>query len=1123
MKNAFALLLLTVGIVLVPASTSLAEETAAEISMSQLETAIAQADASTELDEEQRSQLLDSYRRTQGFIKSAQASRASIKSFSRARETAAAEATKIQDELESALASSESEQHQPDPKLSLEEVEQLIQRSKAELAVQDGKVSDLSSQTESETGRPPAVRASLAENKTNLADIATQQTIAADPAELAAFTKAREWLLSSQADALRADSRMLEEELLSQPMRMELLTAQREYARFEITRLQQLVKVFELHAVKLRQDVAAAALTAAESAQADAEGKDPLIVALAQENTDLSASITLLTSELEGIKSREAQSNEEAQVLERDLEAMQRKLDVLGMSQALGRVLREQQLRLPQQSSTRADISQRDKLVSESSLRQFEYEDERRALRSLKLFVDGLLSDTAVEEVDHLRADLTELARTRRGLIGRALDVESTYLRALGDLDFSGRRLKKATDAYREFISERLLWIRTGAPLSLATFKPIPHELTTLFAPTQWIRVPAALLNSLLDTPIYPLLLLLVVVLRRYRRKLMEMLEATGDNVGSVDNDRYRSSFQALGITVLLSLSFPLLMFTIGKALLEYHDEGLLENSIGYALLGTSYYYLGLQFLRYLVSSRGLVVRHFLWGRATITAVSRRLRELMLVMLPTVFLAVTSTSLHRAEGQSTLAGFLLIATLLAISRFYAGFPNILQGQLDQLLQFGGSARRSLMGVMVRYFLIGVPCLLVASILLGYTHTAVKFLQLLLLTNALFAALLLVHEFGVRWLRILRRRLIKAEQEAARAAAAEQAQEQTPEGVVDSIKVELDEPDPEALDEEGRKLLNVLLVVAALFGVWGVWAEVLPALAIMDSIELWTRVEVVQGVDTQVAVSLADLGVAILIGFTGYVATRRIPALLEIILRQKMEFSAGTVYAGITLFRYALITVIVVMVLGSLGARWGQIQWAVAALSVGIGFGLQEIVANFISGLILLFEQPIRVGDTVTVGETSGVVTKIHMRATTIRDWDRRELLVPNKEFITGRLLNWSLSDKLSRVVIEVGVAYGSNIPLAMELALEAAHEHPDILDDPEAFITFDEFGDNALTLRLRAYLDDMDRRLGCSSELRCAINDKYNAAGIVVAFPQRDVHLDTSAPLDVNIRRLPEE
>jgi len=234
----------------------------------------------------------------------------------------------------------------------------------------------------------------------------------------------------------------------------------------------------------------------------------------------------------------------------------------------------------------------------------------------------------------------------------------------------------------------------------------------------------------------------------------------------------------------------------------------------------------------------------------------------------------------------------------------------------------------------------------------------------------------------------------------------------------------------------------------------------------------------------------------------------------------MAFTPGTVYAGVTLLRYALIIIVVMMVLGKLGASWGQIQWAVAALSVGIGFGLQEIVANFISGVILLFEQPIRVGDTVTVGETSGIVTRIRMRATTIRDWDGRELLVPNKEFITGRLLNWSLSDKQSRVNIVIGVAYGTNLREAMRIAMQVATGHADVLEDPAPFVTFDDFGDNALKLVLRCYLAGVDRRLTISSELRCALNERFNEAGIMVAFPQRDVHLDTSAPLEVTIRNL---
>jgi potassium efflux system protein len=204
-------------------------------------------------------------------------------------------------------------------------------------------------------------------------------------------------------------------------------------------------------------------------------------------------------------------------------------------------------------------------------------------------------------------------------------------------------------------------------------------------------------------------------------------------------------------------------------------------------------------------------------------------------------------------------------------------------------------------------------------------------------------------------------------------------------------------------------------------------------------------------------------------------------------------------------------------MGTLGGSWSQIQWAVAALSVGIGFGLQEIVANFISGLIILFEQPIRVGDVVTVGEVSGTVTKIRMRATTIRDWDRRELLVPNKEFITSRLLNWSLSDAVTRCSVKVGVAYGTDMKKALGIVHQVCREHPLILNEPEPLITFDEFGDNSLLITVRFYLGDLDNRLSTASAVRLAINDYFNEKGIVVAFPQRDVHLDASEPVPVRM------
>jgi potassium efflux system protein len=267
------------------------------------------------------------------------------------------------------------------------------------------------------------------------------------------------------------------------------------------------------------------------------------------------------------------------------------------------------------------------------------------------------------------------------------------------------------------------------------------------------------------------------------------------------------------------------------------------------------------------------------------------------------------------------------------------------------------------------------------------------------------------------------------------------------------------------------------------------------------------------------ITLADLGLAAVIGVLTAGAGKNLPGVLELAILQRSGLDTGSRYAIKTLAQYLIITVGFILIFQIIGFSWSQIQWLVAALGVGLGFGLQEIFGNFISGLIILFERPIRVGDIVTVGDTTGTVTRIRIRATTITNWDRQELLVPNKEFITSRLLNWTLSDQTNRIVITVGVAYGSDVKRALELMAEVAAESEHILSDPHPLITFEGFGDNALTLILRAYLGSLEFRLATISALHEAINQKFNDAGIVIAFPQRNVHLDTTRPLDVRLHR----
>jgi potassium efflux system protein len=202
----------------------------------------------------------------------------------------------------------------------------------------------------------------------------------------------------------------------------------------------------------------------------------------------------------------------------------------------------------------------------------------------------------------------------------------------------------------------------------------------------------------------------------------------------------------------------------------------------------------------------------------------------------------------------------------------------------------------------------------------------------------------------------------------------------------------------------------------------------------------------------------------------------------------------------------------VFTVGVLGIDWSSFGWIAAALSVGLGFGLQEIVANFVCGIILLFERPIRVGDVVTVSGTTGLVSKIRIRATTITNYDRQEFIVPNKEFITGTLLNWTLSTTLNRIVMVVGVAYGSDTRRVRNLLLEICNGHPDVLQDPAASAIFDGFGDSTLNFTVRTYLASMEDRLDVTNELHHQIHERFAAEGIEIAFPQMDLHLRSIDP-----------
>jgi potassium-dependent mechanosensitive channel len=329
------------------------------------------------------------------------------------------------------------------------------------------------------------------------------------------------------------------------------------------------------------------------------------------------------------------------------------------------------------------------------------------------------------------------------------------------------------------------------------------------------------------------------------------------------------------------------------------------------------------------------------------------------------------------------------------------------------------------------------------------------------------------------------------------------------------------PSTETMTNEVRMLLRWFIGLGLILGVWGIWQDLSPAFSFMSRVELWSyntgagdaAAAAGQGAPHagpspgHAVVCLSDVVFAIIAAIVTAELVRHGPTILQIVLLSRLPIDAAARFAITSVVRYIIVIVGVAVSFNAIGLGWARMQWLAAGITVGLGFGLQEIFANFVSGLIVLFERPVRIGDIVTVGGVDGKITRIRMRATTVTDFNRRELIVPNKEFITGQIINWTLSDPVTRVDIPIGIAYGSDTRLARDLLLQVAQRCEYVLDDPAPAALFKNFGDSTLDFELRVYIPNRDVWAEMIHELHTRIDDEFRRAGIEIAFPQQDIHI----------------
>lgn len=228
--------------------------------------------------------------------------------------------------------------------------------------------------------------------------------------------------------------------------------------------------------------------------------------------------------------------------------------------------------------------------------------------------------------------------------------------------------------------------------------------------------------------------------------------------------------------------------------------------------------------------------------------------------------------------------------------------------------------------------------------------------------------------------------------------------------------------------------------------------------------------------------------------------------MDVLLRQR-QVERGVRLSIERLIHYVILSVGFLIAISTLGIEISKITIMLSALGVGIGFGLQGVVNNFVSGLILLFERPVRVGDTIQIADKWAEIRRIGLRSTTIKTFDEADVIVPNSDLISNQVTNWTLSNRLVRLTIPVGVAYGSDIPCVMETLGACPKDCDNVVAYPPAQVLFRHFGESSLDFELRVWVNDADHRLTVTSQLLQEIDRRFREQHIEIAFPQRDLHL----------------
>ena len=998
---------------------------------------------------------------------------------------------------------------------SSDELDQRLIMEKSNLNALESSIDQLEFQVAEQLKRPQQIREQIAETRDAL--VKTEQ-------ELATLTKgkskqerdARKAQLTSLISKLNATLRWLELENIVHPLRLESKSLELLLLKSKRKQLSKLIDHIDDFISKKEQQEIEQEQIALIQAQKEAAGKHPLIRTATQENIRYTQLLRELGIKeelyLDKVKEIEARN----QQIEKDFQSAEKKIELAGISPSLGNLLREQRRKLPLAKDYRNQIDVIQQEIARAGVEQLQLEDVNKSLTDIDKVLQARLSAEVSAKIDEseklqIRNELENLLNEQKKLVSKLLTTYSEYSTILADIDFSLQRLLSLGEQYNNYLNEHLLWVPSAPVINKYFLLDSYQSIRWISRITHWQQVAVDIRSSTSIRPVPALLGILIIgLLILFRRRIKNNLKDLLEKSSMIYADRFVFIYYGLGYIFLLALPFPLIMAISGWLLRINTQAATFSHAVADGLLAAAVPLLTMQFFYLLFKPYGIAQSMLDWHKHSIQLVHRQLKWIRPVVIPVAFLIGLFVNQIDSQHSYTLGRMAFIVAMLAMAYIFHRFAHPEHGLGKNYYRENPNSWLSRLRYLWYGILLLMPLIVIGFAITGYYQSALDLQHKLVILLRLFFISALLHGIVIRWLLLTNRHLaLQNARKKRKLQEQSEDKEKAGTGVINPEEVlMLDIP---KINEQSRKLLNTAVFVFLVIGIGLVFRDIFPALSIFDHVVLWHYTALVDGQETQQPVTLVNLLISFVYFLLMLIFVRNFPSLIDLFCVGKYRMSAGSRYAAIQLTGYAVVIISFIAITDELGGSWSQVQWLVAAMGVGLGFGLQEIFANMISGIILLFERPIRVGDTVTVGDISGKVTRIQIRATTIVDWDQKELIVPNKMFITDKVVNWTLTDPVTRIVIPVGISYDADEAQALRIFKQAIEESPLVLKEPEPSVFFVGFGDSSLDFKLHVFVRDMGDRYPVIDDMHRRIRHAFKEHNIEIPFPQRDLHIRSSS------------